>query len=65
MRLHPTEPFFCFAPSQGGDWAITPEQPYVARYRALLIDGAPDASDINAAWEDYAHPLKASCRQLP
>ena len=30
MRLHPSEPFFCFAPSQLGDWEIEPGKPYIA-----------------------------------
>src|SRR5688572_6243355 len=24
MRLNPSDPFFCFAPSQDGDWEIAP-----------------------------------------
>lgn len=56
MRLNPTEPFFCFAPSQLGDWEIKPGEPYVARYRFVVADGPPDATLLNRLWEDYAHP---------
>ncbi|MBI3418476.1 MAG: PmoA family protein [Verrucomicrobia bacterium] len=56
MRLHPTEPFFCYAPSQLGDWEITPGRPYVSRYRFIVADGPPDKNEIERLWNDYAHP---------
>lgn len=54
VRLHPTEPFFCFAPQQDGDMEIKPGQPYVSRYRFVIADGKPEAADVNAWWKDYA-----------
>lgn len=60
MRLHPEEPFFCFAPSQGGDWSIEPGKPYVARYRFIVADGPADAKEIDRLWNDYAHPPKVT-----
>ncbi len=57
VRLHPSEPFFCFAPSQGGPWAIRPGQPHVARYRFVLTDGEPDFQLLNGLWDDFARPL--------
>ncbi|HQS53111.1 MAG TPA: PmoA family protein, partial [Daejeonella sp.] len=57
MRIHPTEPFFCYAPSQAGDFEIRPNQGYIARYRFIVYDGAPEAAFINRMWNDYAHPL--------
>jgi hypothetical protein len=56
MRLHPGEPFFCFAPSQLGDWAIEPEKPYISRYRFVVFDGPPVKAELDALWEAYAHP---------
>ena len=56
MRIHPTEPFFNYAPSQAGDWSIDPGAPYVARYRFVVYDGLPDADDLDRLWNDYAHP---------
>ncbi len=58
MRLHPTEPFFCFAPSQGGDWEIEPGRPYVSRYRFVVSDGRPDKAAIEEIWNAYARPPK-------
>jgi hypothetical protein len=59
MRLHPSEPFFCFAPSQVDDWKIEPGQPYVSRYRFVVSDGPPDKEVIDRMWNAYAHPPKA------
>ncbi len=58
MRVHPTEPFFCFAPSQLGDWAIEPGKPYVARYRFVVTDGEPDRELIEQCWRDLAEPVR-------
>jgi Methane oxygenase PmoA len=55
-RIHPTEPFFCFAPSQLGDWSIRPGIPYQMRYRLIIADGLPDAADLERRWQEYAHP---------
>lgn len=56
MRLHPDEPFFCFAPSVLGAWEITPGKPYVSRYRFIVADGAPDRAELDRLWNDYSHP---------
>ena len=56
MRLHPDEPFFCFAPSQLGDWSIEPGKPYEAAYRFVAFDGPPDKAEIERLWNDYAKP---------
>ena len=56
MRTHPTEPFFCYAPSQLGDWSIKPGDNYVARHRFVVHDGAPDPADLHRIWNDYASP---------
>ena len=57
MRIHPTEPFFCYAPPQAGGFEITPGKEYVARYRFIVYDGEPDREFIKSMWDDYAHPL--------
>ena len=55
MRLHPTEPFFCFAPQQAGDMELTPGKPYVSRYRFIVADNPPDRAELQRLWYDYAH----------
>lgn len=54
MRLHPTEPFFCYAPQQLGEMEIKPGEPYVSRYRFVTADGALTKDEIDRLWEDYA-----------
>lgn len=54
VRVHPNMPFICFAPAQLGDWSIAPGRPYVARYRFVVTDGAPDPAFIEACWNGYA-----------
>ena len=63
MRLHPTEPFFCFAPQQMGDMKITPGKPYVSRYRLVMHDGPPDKALLDRLWNDYAHPPRVSLQK--
>lgn len=58
MRIHPTEPFFCFAPQQLGDMAVEPGKPYVSKYRFLVMDGEPDKERLDALWRDYAEPVQ-------
>jgi len=58
MRIHPTEPFFCFAPQQLGDMAIEPGKPYVSKYRFIVMDGDPPKERIDAFWRDYAEPVR-------
>lgn len=56
MRLHPSEPFFCYAPQQGGDMEIVPGKKYVSRYRFVVHDGPPNKEVIDRLWDDYAQP---------
>ena len=58
MRIHPTEPFFCFAPQQLGEMRIEPGKPYVSKYRFVVTDGVPVQERIDAFWRDYAEPMK-------
>ncbi len=60
MRIHPTEPFFCYAPQQLGEMAIEPEKPYVSKYRFLVLDGEPSVDQINEYWMDYSSPVKVT-----
>ncbi len=60
MRLNPDDPFFNYAPSQLGPFEIKPGEPFVLRYRYVVSDGKPDASELNRLWNDYATPPKVS-----
>ena len=63
MRLHPEEPFFNWAPSQGGDFQIEPGKPYVSRYRFVVRDGPLPPADMERFWTAYAEPPQASIRK--
>jgi hypothetical protein len=60
MRLHPTEPFFCYAPQQAGDMEIATGSKYVSRYRFIVHDGEPNKEFIDSVWNDYSNPPKAA-----
>lgn len=57
MRIHPTEPFFNWAPTQLGRMELLPDTPYISRYRFIVFDGPPDVALIERLWQDYAHPV--------
>jgi Family of unknown function (DUF6807) len=52
-RLHPTKPYFCYAPCVDGTFAIDRDHPYHAVYRYLITDAAPDPEWIDEQWEDW------------
>lgn len=56
MRIHPSEPFFCYAPEALGDFKITPEANYVSKYRFFVFDGEANKETIERIWQDYANP---------
>jgi hypothetical protein len=58
LRLNPKNPQICVAPSADGDWSIEPGKPLVLKYRIVLMDGKPDAAELERLWIDYAQPPK-------
>jgi len=60
MRVHPSEPFFCFAPQQLGEMRIEPRQPYVSRYRCVAVDGPASREHFESLYLDYAQPPKVT-----
>jgi hypothetical protein len=62
LRLHPTEPFVCFAPQQAGDMEITPGTRYTSRYRLVLADGRPSHDEIDGWWKEFAGLSKGDPR---
>ncbi len=63
MRIHPNEPFFCYAPAQMGDWQIAPGEPYISQYRFIVADGKPDKAKLDRLWRDYAEPVSVAVRK--
>jgi len=62
MRIHPDEPFFCFAPSQLGRWEIAPGASYLSRYRFVVFDGPADPAELDRLWNDYAQPPEVALK---
>jgi hypothetical protein len=62
MRIHPTDPYLCFAPSRSGPWSIGKGASHAARYRFVAFDGPPDPAELRRLWVDYAQPPAASVR---
>lgn len=60
VRLHPSEPYFSYAPQQLGEMQIKPGEPYVMQYRHVVFDGPPDRERLERMWQDYAHPPSAT-----
>jgi len=54
VRLHPTKPYFCFTPMITAGFEISPRQPYRARYRYVVHDGAPDVGQLTTQWQAFA-----------
>ncbi len=65
MRLHPNMPYMSFVPQQLGEFAIEPGKPYVARFRFVATDGAPDRAKIDAFWNGYAQPAVVKVEAMP
>ncbi len=55
-RLHPTKPYFCFAPCVDGTFTIDQQHPYAARYRFLVTDTPPNPSWLDAQWQTWCAP---------
>lgn len=64
VRLHPNMPYFSFVPQQLGAFSIEPGKPYVARFRFIVTDGAPDRAFLDACWQAYATPAAATLAPL-
>jgi hypothetical protein len=53
-RLHPTKPYFCFAPCIDGSFVIDRARPFVGRYRYLILDRRPERSWLETQWRRFA-----------
>jgi hypothetical protein len=62
MRIHPTDPYMCYAPSRAGSWEIAPKQTHTVRYRFVAFDGNLDPAELDRLWRDYAEPPRVTIR---
>lgn len=50
-RLHPTKPYFCFAPCVGGEFVIDKDHPFHSQYRYFVTNEVPDSKWLNEKWQ--------------
>lgn len=48
VRLHPSKPYFVYAPMVEEAFQIIAEKPYISRYRYLVFDGPPETAIIKS-----------------
>ena len=53
VRIHPSMPYFVFAPMVQEPFAIEPGIPYVSKFRYLTYDGTPDRDAIEGSWKEW------------
>lgn len=58
VRLHPTKPYFCFAPMVDGAFEIKPGQKYTSNYRFLVTSEAVNPEQNHKQWQQYVHTHK-------
>ncbi len=55
-RIHPTKPYFCFAPCVDEAFIIDRDHPFESRYRFLVTDAKPDPEWLDRQWKAWCHP---------
>jgi len=52
-RLHPSKPYFCFAPCVDREFVIDRDHPLVSKYRYLVTDAKPDPKWLDEQWDKW------------
>ena len=64
VRLHPSMPYYCFAPMVAGGFDIAPGDTFVSRFRFIAHDGPLDRRRAVAHWRDWADPPQVTVTQV-
>lgn len=56
VRLHPSKPYFVFAPLVLGPFRIEPGKPLVSKYRYSVHTGQLSTANAERVWQDYSSP---------
>ena len=59
-RLHPTKPYFCYAPCVDDSFVIDRDHPFQAKYRYLVTDAEPDADWIESQWQAWNRSIEST-----
>jgi hypothetical protein len=54
VRLHPSKPYFVYAPMVDEPFSIKPGKPYVSKFRYLTFDDEPDLELIEKVWKEWS-----------
>ncbi|MCA9213693.1 MAG: PmoA family protein [Planctomycetales bacterium] len=57
VRIHPANPYFCYAPLVLGGFQIKPQEQLVSNYRFVTHNGRLENDRANQMWLDYAQPI--------
>tara|TARA_Y100000994_G_scaffold161961_1_gene133058 strand:- start:22 stop:1248 length:1227 start_codon:yes stop_codon:yes gene_type:complete len=60
VRLHPSKPYFCFAPMVTDAFSIESGKAYLSKYRLLIHNAEPDKERSEAAWKNYSEPITST-----
>ncbi len=60
VRLHPSMPYFCFAPMVLGEFKIEAGQSFDSRFRFVAHDGPLDRLQAIRLWRDWSDPPTSS-----
>ncbi|MCR9294487.1 MAG: sulfatase-like hydrolase/transferase [bacterium] len=52
-RLHPTKPYFCFAPCVDGEFIIDKDKPFRSRYLYVVTDDHPNPEWLGRQWKNW------------
>jgi hypothetical protein len=52
-RLHPTKPYFCYAPCVDGEFVIDQQHPLQSRYRFIITDAMPNQTWLDQQWRAW------------
>ncbi len=53
-RIHPSKPYFVYAPCVDGEFQIDHEHPYFASYRFLITDSLANPGWLNDQWNAWS-----------
>lgn len=60
VRLHPSKPYFVFAPMVEEPFVIDPENPYESRYRFVVFDGDLGEASLSKIADDFSEAKAAA-----
>ncbi|WP_154858970.1 DUF6807 domain-containing protein [Cyclobacterium xiamenense] len=59
IRVHPTMPYWVYAPMVDGEFTIAPGETFTSRFRYYVHQGQPDQAIIDRINNDLLHPIQA------